>query len=659
MKLGMTPWDIARVTTLANGLADPHLVLSGTYKIDADGFRWDVARGSSGYSDYQVDRRLDGCFRDNTYTYANAVNYAGQLGNYDTTLNNSPWIKIPSKFTGTMRKVVQMLVGEGHPILYEFSINRSHGIWHASDGTPWVIEIGTRGVLAARLPLGISDSTTLANFKTTQAIGAYDLAYVPGAGNPIPEDPQALAAELSAGRVLRLAAASVLDGFYALSPYFEACGWAFSYSGHEAQNTAYGWYPSSDPSEQWLEGYRFKIVFSESAGAPQLASFAEVERGFLHGDRITHFKFPGASSAIGTRSFDIYHGNLSQPPGGSDTTFYVYYDGESEKLCKYASAGSSSVITHGDSFSPGVPTVHVDPMGMLRNGSETVQEAAQVYVSGARISALNKGFSGNLKINTTSAAGGACMLQPADNVWFIFPEYGQVSGKYISDADVSEEHLFTGTVPFHDREAIYIYHYYGLTYNAGAVIYEEQKYYGSSGGTKQAVIPFIPNGGFYSESDPQDPGSSGQGFGTLSSFSKYPLGNSSGLDSEHRDYGFPGGTVGFNLSWSGSVPSSDNTRTATAVLNASGGVSQTVHTVSSSSNILEDWLKYATSSPDGPTETDYLYYHVIADGFSSARLASNISGGISDAGYSIIDVDTNYQPAYETGNFERFFFGVP
>jgi hypothetical protein len=666
VKLATTPWDIIRLTTLANGLGDPHLTLNGEYDIDADGYRWDVARGSSGYSDYQIDRRLDACFRDTSYTYAQSINYAAQLGSYAPGLNNSPWIKIPSKFTGTMRKVVQMLVGMGRPIHYEFSVYRSHGIWHAGDGTPWVIEIGTRGILAARLPLGISDSTTLSNFKTKQAVSGYDLAYVPGAGNPIPEDPNALARAITTGSVLRLANASVLNSFYNLTPYYEACGWAFSYSGHEAQNTAWSWHGDGNPETDFIDGYRFKVTFGESGGRPVLTSFSQVEKGYLHGDRITHFKFPGDTLAQGHYSFDIYHGNTSKP--ACETTFYVYYDGDQEQLCRYWSGetGSNSTLseysagTHNTPFTFGT-VFSAGGSIQLRNGTlNSGGSAPQVYVN-ERTNSSYTSFTGTEKSATLTDLGmpGYAAIDYPRAI--LTPSCYVKTERRSTNANYTHAPYFTATVPFHDRESIYIYRQeyrmlnasqtWSISVAASAGGNGRQNEVNRSDFPKIYANPpaNITAGSWFSADSLGSPG-----FRWPSGIYPLEIPLPDGKDASD---------IIDNSSYSSSSSSSSGpgvesaSDTITLVCSLLGEMAIGEH-VLDGSTACTDWLKYIGNLTSG-CFTDYQYYHVIADAFSGGRIASKQSGGVSASGYAVGGVDANYAEAYNGVNFVRFFCGVP
>lgn len=188
---------------------------------------------------------------------------------------NSQYTKLrPSMYSGTMKKVVQAVMGLGRvpkrafvnkdrpnaplpryadeiiptgvQVRYDYKFHRTHGIFKAEDGVLWLVEVSmTQGVLARPLPTFPASSTPL--FKRRggeQAINTIidELGGIPtGEAFPVGAD---LADALRDGTILRLAGPDLLKDFYAASPYTTTMGWAFNDSGNEAHNTA--WYFHED-----------------------------------------------------------------------------------------------------------------------------------------------------------------------------------------------------------------------------------------------------------------------------------------------------------------------------------------------------------------------------------------------------------------------------
>lgn len=194
----------------------------------------------------------------------------------------------PTMYSGTMRKVVQFLLGlgkqfsnesiydaaeprlpdelivdgeadalesetayeslvksQGVRIYYDHRFQRTHGVIRAADGKWWLVEISQgRGVLA--MPLPIVRYTDLPEFREKceglddqEALGVLDLFGGFPSGEPFPTDSRALESAVRSGRVLRMKTASDVGSFYSLNGYSSIMGWAFSDSGSEAHNTGY------------------------------------------------------------------------------------------------------------------------------------------------------------------------------------------------------------------------------------------------------------------------------------------------------------------------------------------------------------------------------------------------------------------------------------
>lgn len=199
----------------------------------------------------------------------------------------------PTMYSGTMRKVVQAVMGfgrqrregkrevslydayrasaseavavpgkyakdvakDGLQVRYDWRFSRTHGVTRASDGRWWLVEISiTQGVIA--MPLPLHEATTTARFRDwiearrlprdRQHEHANDAevltmldefgGFPTGEAFPVGSD---MDAWVRAGRVVRLAAKEEVAEFYGHSPYSSAMGWAFNARGDETHNTAW------------------------------------------------------------------------------------------------------------------------------------------------------------------------------------------------------------------------------------------------------------------------------------------------------------------------------------------------------------------------------------------------------------------------------------
>lgn len=195
----------------------------------------------------------------------------------------SQYVKLkPTMYSGAMRKVAQVLMGFGHlseisiydkyamdnpgatpsvpkgegrepteherdvaqngmQMRYDWRWHRTHGIAIASDGVPWLVEVGnTRGVIAMPLPL-IPETTTVEFYELVEQMGdaagmaALELLGGFPSGETFPAD---IEPWIRAGRVVRLV--DDMSAFYRYGAFSSALGWAFPDSGREAHNTCVG-----------------------------------------------------------------------------------------------------------------------------------------------------------------------------------------------------------------------------------------------------------------------------------------------------------------------------------------------------------------------------------------------------------------------------------
>lgn len=216
--------------------------------------------------------------------FLDQLGYKG-LGNF--TYSQMALLK-PTMYSGMMRKVVQFLMGfgrqigvsiydktkpiikepappptphgnpdanltryqkdvkdSGRQIRFDWRFVKTHGITKASDGTLWIVEIGSsRGVLAFRLPVHELTRDPLFRKKLERlgdSAGLYALDAL-GAwptGESIPTT--AIDSWKRAGLVLTLATPADLQPFYENGAFSMQMGWAFSPDGREAHNTCNGW----------------------------------------------------------------------------------------------------------------------------------------------------------------------------------------------------------------------------------------------------------------------------------------------------------------------------------------------------------------------------------------------------------------------------------
>jgi len=196
----------------------------------------------------------------------------------------------PTMYSGTMRKVVQFLLGlgkqfsnesiydaaepplpdemveaaeedsaaledetayeslvksQGVRLLYDHRFQRTHGVVRAPDQRWWLVEISSgRGIIAMPLPLiRYTDSPEFRekceNLGDNEALQVLDLFGGFPSGESFPTDARAIESAVRSGRILRLRTSDQVKSFYELNAYSSIMGWAFSESGGEAHNTGY------------------------------------------------------------------------------------------------------------------------------------------------------------------------------------------------------------------------------------------------------------------------------------------------------------------------------------------------------------------------------------------------------------------------------------
>lgn len=236
----------------------------------------------------------------------------------------------PGNFTGEMRKVVQWLLGTKVRVTYTSSAALTYGIYTSGTGTKWLVRVGSAGMFAMRLPV-------VDPLRVLESDNLY-LGYVPS-GKDFPLD---IAAAIASGKVIQLLSEAVMTEFYTSgSTWFPGCGWAFSGTGNQAQNTNYS--EVTVGANRYMTGSRYKIQIIETGGAPSGATLTMVDTGYLFtlSRNDTHPKFPLVELSS-LYSVDMRGQTLvgevwvyGAPEVVCDTPLYVFYDGDEEKVIRY------------------------------------------------------------------------------------------------------------------------------------------------------------------------------------------------------------------------------------------------------------------------------------------------------------------------------------
>jgi hypothetical protein len=208
-----------------------------------------------------------------------------------------------SLFSGSMRKLVQILLGfgrqakksiyanaveffddeedvdsldetislyertvlvDGRQLRYDFRFYRTHGLTKDNDGGWWLVEISaTRGIIA--MPLPLFPETTTEDFATLvekmgDTAGEEALSLFGGypTGETFPALETIFDAWVRAGKIVQLVPKEPVAAFYNdFEAYGTTMGWAFNERGSEAHNTAWTY----DPTDRYQRGvhYRAKI----------------------------------------------------------------------------------------------------------------------------------------------------------------------------------------------------------------------------------------------------------------------------------------------------------------------------------------------------------------------------------------------------------------
>lgn len=230
----------------------------------------------------------------------------------------------PSMYSGTMKSVVQLLLGYGIPgesiyeqevwtvehgdpvsttvpgsytdvtaellppaqlemhwqVGYDFRAYRTHGISFDEQGRPWLIEVSSmNGVIGMPLPLFPETQSEafrarMEEAQDAEALAVLDLLGGFPTGATFPDSSEGIKAMLSSGYAVRMMETERILEFYSLNPYSSAMGWAFNLRGTEAHNTAFGW-----GDDHWQFGAHYAISLSIGSPIevqpPRLATFVQ------------------------------------------------------------------------------------------------------------------------------------------------------------------------------------------------------------------------------------------------------------------------------------------------------------------------------------------------------------------------------------------------
>ena len=278
---------------------------------------------------------------------AKAVSAVMGLGRIDISKMTDPRI---NKQDSELSKYLKDVKANGVQVRYDYKWHRTHGIHMGPDGRAWLIEIGVnRGVLARPLP-AFPRSLMNGFIASAQLRGDEDLISVHEAlkcipsGEAFPNTKAGIDRLLARGDIIQLLAPAALAPFYSKSPYSTAMGWAFSESGVEAHNTAYGF----DDTSETQTGYHYQINIQLSAvnnsrlpGTPIGTGSANLiiqSKGAIWGKgklgKFLPFK-PHEPLLPGLLSHDASPLNLDVAPPFCDTTVLVSFVGDDLKATKF------------------------------------------------------------------------------------------------------------------------------------------------------------------------------------------------------------------------------------------------------------------------------------------------------------------------------------
>lgn len=360
-KLGRLRIKAGSCVKLVNGFVDlkfPPDVTSNGFFFDP---RWKEldSEGNVKYSIHDLYER-----RGTDYLPATGSNFLA-AGFVPEKYTNTFLKKTPGMFTGEMRKVAQVLLGQGELIPYHPYYNYCHGICTIGD-TKWVIEISSDiGVIAWPLPVCKSTKQPIASIKeVVDSLGYY----------PIYEELES--SKTASSKIKVLLKKDSLEEFYQGYPLYFECGWAFNKDGKRAQNISFIY-----TEDNYIIGSRYEIniITDTKSKTPIDATINRIDSGLVYGDRLNHVKVP-VYALNNLISFDWYT-RLSPPSGVTSWTgpVYVFFDDDDRNVVVVSRNRGNSFSGDQVEFS-GNPATSV--VGPDEKGSYTNRTGIG-YVSGA------------------------------------------------------------------------------------------------------------------------------------------------------------------------------------------------------------------------------------------------------------------------------------
>lgn len=421
---------------------------------------------------FQFIEDTDGTYTTTDWSYTGALNNQFPEGSgYTKSLVK----KRGTSFSGEMRKVVQLLCGHNSEIAYEYGWQRTHGIFvNSVDDSRWVIEIGSKGVTAWPLPL--CGSATPSDL----------IHYVPA---PAPELPS------YESRIELCDSITIGDAYlgHALS---SEIGWAFSASGHEAQNVVYvGGYEVD--SRSYIKTFRYKVTISPDAeGNPISAVLTEEASNWAYSNHIQNqVRVPFVKNCgLAAHRFDFFIGTSAAPPpieGNIQFPVHVYYSGETAKVFDYlyvapftedpADNWPSTCLTSSPYNIQNCQSFTLDPaeqgIDFIRSANTSKQGALLVGVPGAETTEYNKINRGSdwMGLQEETKFDGPVAVEYQNKISAVYGSWHVLKKRGWYGAAQTKNYFFSFIVPFFEREGYFFQEHWSESVTGSF-------YYESSGG---------------------------------------------------------------------------------------------------------------------------------------------------------------------------------
>lgn len=326
----------------------------------------------------------------------------------------------PTMYSGEMRKVVQILMGQGVAIPFNYSWSQTHGIFTSSTGGKWVIEISDQGIFAWSLRVCMQGTNPT-------------LGYTP-LPTERPDSPRELLGQ------------EAMEAFYSgASGFSNAMGWAFSAGGGKAANIEHRVIDFWSYSKLWVA-----TIAENSDGEPISASIAVSDEGWIHGPKNTHMKYP-RSDNIALYSFDVFRSNTNYIKECKAPVF-CFYEGESLETVYYnhrPTSKSTRVVNNYAQYG-----LHIHKEGVLFESSTYIDHALPYFSSTKRPQ----------NPSSTSWSGTTVMYRQQQAPGLIVTDIGVLNATAvhcITSEDVSggfdtRSHVDMFVMPLSEREGFYL-----------------------------------------------------------------------------------------------------------------------------------------------------------------------------------------------------------